>query len=135
MINRTCIAVAAAAVLAVASVSTSTIAAARGGGGHGGGFRGSHAGRFDQMMVPPPPTPHFNNPGPQITPSRPGNPVNQHQQSSLPTSPLGVSEPSGGHRQPKVSEVPRTENPSDAAMLKMDRELDNKLESSICRGC
>jgi hypothetical protein len=86
-------------------------------------------------MVPPPPTPHFNNPGPQITPSRPSNAVNQHQQSSLPTSPLGVSEPSGGHRQPKASEVPQRENPSDAAMLKMDQELDNKLESSICRGC
>jgi len=45
------------------------------------------------------------------------------------------SQPSGGHRQPKASEVPQKENPSDAAMLKMDRELDNKLESSICRGC
>jgi hypothetical protein len=57
------------------------------GGGPGGGF-GGHIGRF-QPLVPPPLTPQFNNPGPQITLSRPGNPVNQ--EGSLPTSPLARS--------------------------------------------
>ncbi len=52
------------------------------------GFGGGHIGRF-QPLVPPPPTPQFNNPGPQITLPRPGNPVNQ--QGSLPESPLGRS--------------------------------------------
>jgi hypothetical protein len=33
------------------------------------------------------------------------------------------SQPSGGHRQPKASEVPQTENPPDAAMLKTNQEL------------
>jgi hypothetical protein len=52
------------------------------------GFGGGQIRRF-QPVVPPQPTPQFNNPGPQITLPRPGNPVNQ--QGSLPESPLGRS--------------------------------------------
>jgi hypothetical protein len=61
------------------------------------------------LAVPPPPTPQFNNPSPQITLSRPGNPVNpqglanqQGLAAHLRAEALGgvsggISEPSGGY--------------------------------------
>jgi hypothetical protein len=58
----------------------------------------------------------------------------QSSQSSPAKSPLGTWEAPVGHRQPGLSDVPQQETSADAAMQKMDQELDKKLKS-ICRGC
>ncbi len=132
MVRNTIAMLVVAAGLSVAG--TCTDAMARGGGGHGGGL-GMHS-TFNplvQEMIPRI-TPQFNSPGRQLAPLRSG--FGAGPGSLLPEWPSSAfSEAGGGGREPNVSKIPRKQDPSDAAMMRVDRQLDHKLESEICRGC
>lgn len=122
----------AAAGLSVAGVCTEAMA--RGGGGHGGGLGSMHS-TFNpliQEMIPRI-TPQFNNPGTPLV--LPGSGHGTGLRDSLPALPPSAFSEAGGGREPNASLIPRKENSSDAAMMRMDRLLDQKLGSEICRGC